>query len=174
METVTWAVHSVLKSAICSKITLSDYHNRKHLPDGFIMFHKSEKLLRNGITDGSYVDFPTSTHWAALPRHTDEVDTWRHTAYFRAGGHSVHTHASHAGGGVCKPAAALRVLLFSVHTTWEGKFCELPTNPFVFVTNSGLCTSTPRAAWSRISHLMHAGKVGTVRRCTLHLTCLPH
>ena len=69
--------------------------------------------------------FITSTHRAALPGHADEVDAGRETADFRAGGHPVHTHARHAGSGVCKPAAALRMLLSSIHTTWKEKMYSL-------------------------------------------------
>lgn len=63
---------------------------------------------------------PTSTHGAALSRHVDEVDAGRQTAHLGAGGHAVDAHAGHAGGGVCKPAAALGVFLSAVHTTWNG------------------------------------------------------
>lgn len=60
---------------------------------------------------------PTGTHRAALSWHVDEVDAGGQAAHLGAGGHAVGTHAGHAGGGVCEPAAAFRVLLPSVHTT---------------------------------------------------------
>lgn len=89
------------------------------------------------------------THWAALSRHADGVDAGGETAYLGAGSDSAHTHAGHAGGGVCKPAAAFLVLLSIIHT--------------------------PSASWtagSRISHLMQAGQLRTLRRHTLNLPSL--
>lgn len=59
-------------------------------------FHYWERLKRNRKKERKCkVNMLTSTHWAALPRHTDEVNTWRQTVYFRAGGHTIHAHTCH-------------------------------------------------------------------------------
>lgn len=63
---------------------------------------------------------PTGTHGAALSGHVDEVAAGGQAAHLGAGGHAVGAHAGHAGGGVCEPAAALKMLLSPVHTAWEG------------------------------------------------------
>lgn len=114
----------------------------------------------------------TSTHWAALPRHTDEVNTWRQTVYFRAGGHTIHAHTCHTWSWVCKPAAALCMLLSRINTTWEGKVSHWQTIPPVIRASISLFTSTTRTAGSWISHLMHTSKLRTLRNCTMHLSCL--
>ena len=111
MEAVTWAVHSALEYTVCSRTIKEDH----------------QATWKNWEKNSWFVLFwiVTSTHGAALPGHADEVDAGRQTAYFRARGHPVHTHAGHAGGGVCKPAAALGMLLSSVHTTWGEKIQSL-------------------------------------------------
>lgn len=114
----------------------------------------------------------TSTHWAALPRHTDEVNTWRQTVYFRAGGHTIHAHTCHTWSWVCKPAAALCMLLSRINTTWEGKVSHWQIIPPVIRASISLFTSTTRTAGSWISHLMHTSKLRTLRNCTMHLSCL--
>lgn len=114
----------------------------------------------------------TSTHWAALPRHTDEVNTWSQTVYFRAGGHTIHAHTCHTWSWVCKPAAALCMLLSRINTTWEGKVSHWQTIPPVIRASISLFTSTTRTAGSWISHLMHTSKLRTLRNCTMHLSCL--
>lgn len=114
----------------------------------------------------------TSTQWAALPRHADEVDTWRQTVYFRTGGHSIHAHTCQTWSGICKPAAALCVLLSFINTTWGGKLSHWEANSLMFIAFLILFTSTARTAGSWISHLMHTRELGALRNCTVHLTCL--
>lgn len=96
--------------------TQSAHKKKQHLRLG----QQRKKILSEvarcvGVDAG----LPTGTHRAALSGHADEVDAGGQAAHLGAGGHAVGAHAGHAGGGVSEPAAALRVLLSPVHTTWH-------------------------------------------------------
>lgn len=165
METITWTVHSALKHAVCAK-------------NNSIRLSSTKAKVNLNVKPLSALDahLLTSAHRATLSGHAEEVDAGRQTAYLRAGGHTVHTHTRHTGGGVCEPAAALFVLLASIHTTWEAKLNHFLLRLYNIYYNiymfRALLTSTAGTAGSWVGHLMHTRQLGTLRKCTMHLTCL--
>lgn len=110
VEAVTWAVHSALEHAVC---TQRHYNVKRHVLGGGL-----GRLGGGvGVGEGCSTGLPTGAHRAALSGHVDEVDARGQAAHLGAGGHAVGAHAGHAGGGVSEPAAALGVLLPTVHAT---------------------------------------------------------